>query len=84
MLRYYKFKDSDRTMLVIKKLKTGNIKYIQIITNNARKITKSHIRFDFNWLKKDKEKPPFINQMFLFKTIEYIEQRLYGTVIERI
>ena len=77
MLRYYKIKDSDYTTLLIKKLKTGNIKYIQIITNNfsGKITTKSHLRFDFNWLKKEKEKPLFINQKFLFKTIEYIELR---------
>ena len=76
MLRYYKVKDSDRTTLIIKKLKTSNIKYIQIITNNfSREIIKSHVRFDFNWLKKEKEKPLFINQRFLFKTIEYIEKK---------
>lgn len=76
MLRYYKIKDSDYTLLIIKKLKTNNIKYFQVITNRfSRKITLSPILFDFNWLENKEEKPLLINQMFLFKIIEYkVEQ----------
>ncbi len=77
MNNYYLVEDSDWITLIVKKLKTGNIKYIRLVKdlNHQYSILPNPpiIKFSYDWLVFPHfiKRSIYINHLFLFKLIEY-------------